>query len=195
MGEQKKRTGAIERHASGKIAAFVPTAEQRALVQNMAGIGCTHEEVLMCIPWGRPDGKPISKHTLHRHFRSELDRGKALANMKVKRSLFELTQAGNLGAICFYLKTQCGYRETLAVEATGKDGAPLAAAVMLYLPRKDEPADEQAERPERPASTVTAVVEPTRPALPAWPEPAAEKPTARVVGSIEPLHPLIARGF
>lgn len=134
------RTGVIARDKRGRIARFDPTDEQRALVGNLAGIGCTQEEIVQCIPWGRPDGKPINAETLRAHFRAELDRGRAAALSRLKQRAFDMAEAGDRTMLIFLLKTQCGWKETIAVEATGKDGAPLPApvnAVACYLPLKD----------------------------------------------------------
>ena len=133
------RTGVIARDKRGRVAQFDPTDEQRELVAKLAGIGCTQDEILLCTPWGRPDGKPINGETLRKHFRIELDRGRAAALSRLKRTAFDLAEAGDRTMLIFLLKTQCGWKETIAVEATGKDGAPLQAVnnVLCYLPEKD----------------------------------------------------------
>jgi hypothetical protein len=140
----KRRTGAIARDAkTGRITPFEATPEQRQLVQNMSGINCTEEEILNCVPWGRPDGKPISAKTMREHFGPELQRGRALAGMKLKKSAYDLASAGDKTMLIFLLKTKHGFSETVKVEQTGKDGAPLpAAGPVLYLPAKDTPTTE-----------------------------------------------------
>ena len=62
--------------------------------------------------------------------------------------------AGNLGAICFFLKCRAGWRESMRIETTGPDGAPLNAPTpVFYLPEKDallpgqEPPASQPEQP------------------------------------------------
>ncbi len=140
MAKQKQRSGAISKSADGRVKAFEPTQEQRRLVQQLAGIGCTEGELRETIDWHRPDGLPISLPTLRRHFRNELNKGRALAHMKVKKSLFEQIQAGSVASTIFYLKTQCGWKETVAVENSGPNGAPLSSAPVFYLPVKDQPA-------------------------------------------------------
>ena len=149
-GKAKRRTGVIKQGDDGRIEAFEPTPEQRKLVTNMAGIGCTNEELLQCIPWDRPDGQPISEKTLLKHFRPELTRGRSLAAMKLKKTAFELAEGGDKTMLIFLLKTKHGYSETVKVENTGKDGAPLPAAQLgpiLYLPAKDADPHAPAEVP------------------------------------------------
>lgn len=131
-----------KRRSSGSATggkSFEPTPEQRQLVQNLSGFGLPQDRILQAIPWGTNDGLPITKPTLHKHFRAELDRGIALANMRAMKALHEMIAEKSLGAICFYLKTQCGWKETVAVESSGPNGAPLPAGPIFYLPAKDAP--------------------------------------------------------
>lgn len=116
---------------------FKPTAEQRELVKQLAGLGTRHEDVCLFIK--RADGKPICRVTLTKYFAEELSTGKAEANAKVSNSLFKMaTQDGNVAAAIFWLKTQAGWRETpAAVELTGKDGAPLHPVADAAVPVKD----------------------------------------------------------
>ena len=176
---------------------FKPTSEQRKLVLNMAGIGCTTEEIQQCVPWGLPDDKTIDEKTIRAHFRQELDRGYALDAMRVRRSLHDLITAGNVAATIFYCKVRLGMKETQVVEATGKDGAPLPMA-QLYLPAKTEippllparpgslaDAATAPNRPAQPAPAPTAATAPAEPRLP--PRLAfAEPPLARVHGTARP---------
>jgi len=146
----KQRTGTISKDRLGRVKPFEPTEEQRKLVLNMSGIGCTNDELLLCIPWGRPDDKPIDEKTLLKYFKPELARGRAVQGMKLKRTAFDLAVGGDKTMLIFLLKTKHGYSETVKVENTGKDGAPLPAATvvagpLLYLPAKD--ADPHASTP------------------------------------------------
>ena len=68
--------------------AFRPTDRDRQLVEQLAGLGLRHKDMATLIA-GRPSGGGISVVTLHKHFRTELDRGMAMAHVKVLRSLFE----------------------------------------------------------------------------------------------------------
>jgi hypothetical protein len=120
---------------------FEPTAEQRRLVQQLAGIGCTADEIVECVPWST--GKSISVDTLQRKFPDELRKGRALAHMRVRRRLFDEIENGNTAALIFYCKSQLGMKETAAVELSGKDGAALTPAAVVILPAKDAAPEEQ----------------------------------------------------
>ena len=170
------------------------------MVQRLAGILCTHEEILECVPWGLPDGQVIDMKTLAKHFRAELGRGKALSKMKVKKRLADLIEQGVPSAVFFYLKTQCGWSETVKTEVTGAGGAALPAATfaaLLYLPQKSEvpalvrtPIEAPGGRPHpaRQPDRSEPRQEPPRSSrepLPAWHEPSEpSEPARRVAGAV-----------
>lgn len=52
-------------------------------------------------------------------------RGRVRAISDVAESLLARCRAGNIAAICFYLKTQANWRETSNLEVVGKDGGPI----------------------------------------------------------------------
>lgn len=52
-------------------------------------------------------------------------KGKAKAVGNIAKSLIRQAQEGNTTAAIFYLKTQAGWKETSAIEHTGKDGGPV----------------------------------------------------------------------
>lgn len=54
-----------------------------------------------------------------------LQKGKSRAIGKVTKGLLQKAFDGDLGAICFYLKTQAGWSEKATLELTGKDGGPI----------------------------------------------------------------------
>ena len=58
----------------------------------------------------------MSKHTLEKHFREELDRGMAVTHYKVANSLVDNALAGNVTAQIWYTKAQMGWKETQVVE-------------------------------------------------------------------------------
>lgn len=55
-------------------------------------------------------------------------KGKAKAIAAIAQNLIMQAREGNLTAQIFYLKTQAGWRETQAIEHTGKDGGPIETA-------------------------------------------------------------------
>lgn len=58
-------------------------------------------------------------------FASAIKRGKSKANAFVGGCLMNLIKEGNPAATIFYLKTRCGWKETIKQELTGADGAPI----------------------------------------------------------------------
>lgn len=63
------------------------TAEQRAIVKEMATYGTPFRSICQMIL--NPDtGLPVTKETLARHFRAELDAGMAIADSEIARSAY-----------------------------------------------------------------------------------------------------------
>ena len=87
---------------------FEPTPEQRNIVERAAGFGFTQEKIAALIG--------ITKPTLEKHFREELDRGMAVTQFKVGNSLVENALAGNVAAQIWYTKSRMGWKETQVVE-------------------------------------------------------------------------------
>lgn len=67
---------------------YHPTAEQRTIVEAMAGFGIPEVEMVKMI-LNPATKKPISPITLRKHFRHELDRGLTHANFKVIGAMFK----------------------------------------------------------------------------------------------------------
>lgn len=90
--------------AKGKMT--VPTDEERKRVQAMSGYGVPHQQIASLVCGG------IDRDTLCKHFRIELDTGKAKANAKVGQTLFQrATEDGDTAALIFWAKTQMGWKE------------------------------------------------------------------------------------
>ena len=110
--------------------AFEPTDEQRKQVEAMAGFGIPQVDIAKVIG--------ISKPTLEKYFRGELDVGSVKATAKVAQSLFKkATSDGSqsVTAAIFWLKTRAGWKETQAHEHSGPDGKPLT--IITGVPRGD----------------------------------------------------------
>lgn len=106
--------------------AFEPTQQQRELVQQLVAFGTPQEHICLLIK--KEDGSPISKPTLIRHFRSELNQGAMVANVKVAQNLFRMATGDGKGAVTaaiFWLKTRAGWKETTTVELGGAVGVGL----------------------------------------------------------------------
>lgn len=70
-------------------------------------------------------------------------KGKARAVADIGGGLLEKARNGDLGAMCFYLKTQAGWRETQKLDHTSSDGSMQNTTVVI-LPAKqqdDSPGD------------------------------------------------------
>jgi hypothetical protein len=64
---------------------FVPTDEQRKIVEKAAGFGLPQEKICQLVISERT-GKPIDKKTLAEAFRAELGRGMAVTDSRVSGS-------------------------------------------------------------------------------------------------------------
>jgi hypothetical protein len=85
-------------------APFEPTAEQRRLARAMSGLGLPQEQIAMLLE--------VDPKTLRKHFRDDLDRGMAEANVKIAQSLFNMATVGNnVAAAIFWMKARAGWRE------------------------------------------------------------------------------------
>jgi hypothetical protein len=131
-----------------------PSDDNRRTVAEAAGLGIPQSQI------GHLIG--VSEKTLRLHYRDELDRGMAVANIAVARTLFELaTKDRNVTAAIFWAKTRLRWapppREelvrlsaesptltwaqlhpSLVALAGGHDNPEALAEVMLKLRRLDE---------------------------------------------------------
>ena len=107
---------------------FEPTDEQRKNVEAMTGFGIPQEEIAALIE-NPQTGKPITKNTLCRHFRQELDTGKAKMISVVANCLYKTATERkgheHVTACIFILKTQGGWTEKTVIKHTGEDDGPI----------------------------------------------------------------------
>lgn len=82
-----------------------PTKATRELVKMMVMSGATQEQIM--------DALEITKPTLHKHYRRELDSGMTVANAQVAGKLFNLCMEGNPTAIIWWEKTRMGMKEAV----------------------------------------------------------------------------------
>lgn len=112
---------------------FTPTAQQRRLVMVLRGAGLTPDDV------AREVG--TSRSTLYKHFKHELDHGRATVVARIGAKVVQKALAGDNAMIQFYLRCHGGpaWRDTQRVEHTGPDGAQLAPPdlVVSFLHAKD----------------------------------------------------------
>ena len=91
---------------------FVPTDAERKQVEAMAGYGVPQDKIATLVRNG------INKTTLIKHFRAELDRGIAMADLQVSKTLFQQATSGNTSALIFWAKARMGWRETQNIDHT-----------------------------------------------------------------------------
>jgi len=84
---------------------FKPTDEDRKMVESLSGYGLPFENIAAMIQGG------IDNDTLKKYFKPELMQGKAKANAKVGRGLFQKAMDGDTSALIFWAKTQMRWRE------------------------------------------------------------------------------------
>lgn len=92
---------------------FKPTDEQRRFVTLCTMGGINHEQIAKTIG--------ISRNTLEKHFREELDNAAAEANARVVGVAYEQAVSGQHPAMTmFWLKTRLGWREKKELEHSGE---------------------------------------------------------------------------
>jgi len=112
--------------------AHQPTNESRQLVRTLSGFGIPQEQICLLVGGG------ISKPTLHKHYRDDIDIGLAEANSKVVGALFQNAINGNVSAQIFWAKARMGWSEKPKTE--GNDHGPVVFNTHL------EPIPEWAEQ-------------------------------------------------
>src|ERR1700689_3762095 len=99
---------------------YQPTESDRNTVRSMAATGFTHEQRACCLGSAGIDPKPMRKH-----YKVDLATAKIKAHAAVANRAYQMAVTGNPpAATFFYLKTQCGWRETTRYEHTGPNGQP-----------------------------------------------------------------------
>ena len=126
---------------------YEPTEADRNTVRSMAATGFSHEQIAICIGTSGIDPK-----TLRKHFALELKTARIRANAAVANRAYHMAVTGSPpSATYFYLKTQCGWRETTRVEHSGPGGVALipieAARALLESAEASRPPEDPDEDP------------------------------------------------
>ena len=88
----------------GRILPHEPTKDTRRTAEVAASYGVPHHMIATLVG--------ISEPTLRKHYKPELEAGKAKATFQVAKTLFDRATTGkDLGAAIFWLKAQAGWRE------------------------------------------------------------------------------------
>jgi hypothetical protein len=135
MEEKKKKKDMRggRREGSGRPE-FQPTDEERQMVERLSGVGLPYHNICALIRNG------IDDETLTKHFRKEIDRGKAKANAKVGGALYTKAMGGDTASMIFWAKTQMRWKEVHHIDNTSSDGSmsPVDnnAAILEAIKRK-----------------------------------------------------------
>ena len=89
-----------------------PTPETRVQVKTLASVGTPQDQIAIVIG--------ITKNTLLKYYRKELDSAMTMANAKVAQSLFQQATAGNTSAAIFWLKCRAGWVDKQSIEHSGQ---------------------------------------------------------------------------
>jgi len=113
----------------------IPTEVQLAKVKELAGLGIRHVDIASIIG--------ISRATLELRYRDELDIGGAVARAKVAQTAYQMALSGDSASMTtFYMKTQCGWRETDHHVHTGEDGGAIQHGLSVEFVGLDDPAND-----------------------------------------------------
>lgn len=103
--------------------AFQPTEEHRNLVRKLAGYGLPHEQIGALVAGG------IHRDTLVAHFRQELDEGKASANERIGRTLFEKAMAGDTASLIWWTKAQMRWTSLQQIQVQSDSRISIVSAL------------------------------------------------------------------
>jgi hypothetical protein len=92
---------------------FVPTPAERRFVQAMSGLRMSADEICKVVGGGRArdtdSGRPISKTTLFRHFKTELASGRAMLKARVAGKFYNALDEDQPWAIQMAMRNQFGW--------------------------------------------------------------------------------------
>lgn len=102
-------------------AAHEPTTATRGAVESMVAYGIPQDEIAKSLG--------ITKPTLAKHYREEIDTAATRANARVAQTLYKMATDPNhkscAASAMFWAKTRMGWRETNHVEMSGPGGGPI----------------------------------------------------------------------
>lgn len=108
--------------------AYEADEKTRAQVKMLAAMGIPDYDIAKVIGLSGP--------TMRKYYMAELETGHIEANAQVAQSLFKQAtnkEKPNVSAAIFWLKCRAEWRETTAVELTGKDGGPMETVNRIEL--------------------------------------------------------------
>lgn len=102
---------------------FQPTDEQRNMVRKLSGYGLPHEQIAALV------GKGIDRDTLAKHFRRELDEGKAAASERIGATLFEKAMAGDTASLIWWTKAQMRWTSLQQIQVQSEQRISIVSAL------------------------------------------------------------------
>src|SRR5579864_4716099 len=96
-----------------------------AELEKLAGMQCTNEEIAAFFGVST---RTIVRRCRVQSFRDSIEQGRAKGRVSVRRSLFKLSNAGNVAAAIFLSKNLLGYTDVVNTEHTGVAGGPIQIA-------------------------------------------------------------------
>jgi hypothetical protein len=106
-----------------------PNDNTKKQVETSAGLGLPHEQIAALVG--------IDDKTLRKHYRTELDIGKAKASASIARSLYNKALGGDTTAMIWWTKAQMRWSETVKQELTGADGVELTGITVNFVKPDD----------------------------------------------------------
>ena len=95
----------------------IPTKETRHMALTSSGFGLPHESIGALIG--------IDDKTLRKHYRQELDLGKARANSEIAKTLFSKATGGDTACLIWWTKSQMKWSEASTLQLANAEGQNL----------------------------------------------------------------------
>lgn len=89
-----------------------------ARIEELAGRGLSKNDIAICLGISRSSYMNYQRE--NPEFHDAFDRGKAAAIAAVAGKLLSIASKGSLGAVCFYLKCQAGWKEVSELDLGDK---------------------------------------------------------------------------
>jgi hypothetical protein len=110
--------------------AFKPTPILRKMVKSAYGLGMRQKDI--CLLLRSENDIPMDTKTLRKHFKEELEVGRAPVEYRIRQSAWQVASDPNHPKFStmniWVQKTLLGINETQVHEVTGPDGEPLSSA-------------------------------------------------------------------
>ena len=109
-------------------------------LEKLCAMQCTDQEIASILGVST---RTIERRRKVQHFREAMERGKAKGRVSVRRNLFRLATAGNLGANIFLAKNLLGYKDVVSNEHSGPEGGPIQMSLADVLRGRKKAAEEK----------------------------------------------------